>query len=614
MKRLAERISGRAHLVSAVAMLLCAIPVIYWFGASDYYSRIIAAAGLMTIVVMGLNVLSGLGGQLSLGHAGFYAIGAYTAAIFTVKLGLPLLLGIAVGVLFAAFLGLLLAIPALRVSGPYLAMVTLAFGMISYQVAVNFPPLTGGAAGLFPVPKLQLFGVTLNLEMMNYGIAVLVAAGMYSLGSLLRSRWGRALRAISGNQIAAASSGVPVVRGKRFAFVLSATLAGLAGGIYASVNGFVNPDPFHFELSIVFLTMLMVGGSGTLWGPVVGVILMTVIERALAAFPEARHGAYAIVLLVILRFMPEGVVGSCHALVQRLRGKAGDGRAASGDARTWAEERFPLRGAANSEHTSALLQLTNVSRGYGKLQAVNDVSLVVTRGTIHALVGPNGAGKTTLFNLISGVDRPQTGSILLAGREIGGIPAHKVAELGLARTFQNLALFDELSVLDNVLIGSHLVSSQGYLDALMRTPRTAREERELADFAHEILRFVQLDEWAKTPAGALPQGQRRRLELARALAARPQLLLLDEPAAGLNPAEAVALGELIENIRAHGITVVLVEHHMKLVMKISDRVTVLDSGRVIAEGTPKEVQAHPRVIEAYLGSSRSAGKVSRDDA
>nr|NLD41621.1 branched-chain amino acid ABC transporter ATP-binding protein/permease [Actinomycetales bacterium] len=616
-----QRLLDRYYVpASAAAILAIGIPLVWWFGTSGYYSRIISSAGLAMIVVLGLNVLSGLGGQLSLGHAGFYAVGAYSAAILTVKSGLPILVAMAAGVALAGVLGLLLAIPAMKVSGPYLAGVTLAFGIIVHSIAVNFPGLTGGAAGIFPIPGIELFGTRLSLEQLNYLIIVLVAAGVYTVGSLIHSRWGRALRAISGNPIAAASSGVPIVHGKRMAFLLSAILAGGAGSLYAVVNSFVNPDPFHFELSILFLTMLMVGGVGTLWGPIVGVTIMILVERALSGVANIQNAVYAVTLLLILRFLPHGVVGSAQIYGRRLltrfrRSSSPGSSTAHPDVSTDAVAENVLRettadGEVLDDGVPALV-VENVTRRFGELAAVNGVSMTVRRGSAHALVGPNGAGKTTLFNLISGVDTPSEGEITVLGTATTGMPAHRIAALGVARTFQNLALFDELTVLENVLVGSHLRSRQGFLDSLLRTPRTFREEGELAHLAHQILELVELEQYAGEDAGGLPQGLRRRLELARALASDPQLLLLDEPAAGLNPHEVDKLSALIGRIRDSGVTVVLVEHHMKLVMSVSDTVTVLDGGRVIAEGRPQEVQDNPRVAEAYLGASgRTGGTVS----
>src|SRR5690625_232956 len=589
--------------LSAVLFLIIGFSSTFYFGASGYYSRILASAGLAIIVVLGLNLLTGLAGQLSLGHAGFYALGAYTTAILSIRAELPIPLSMVIGIAISALFGVLLAIPALRVAGPYLAMVTLAFGIIVHSIAVNFPKLTGGAAGIFPVPKLHIFGYILSVDELNSIICDLASIGFYSVGTFINSRWGRALRAISGNQIAAASAGIPIVHGKRLAFVLSAALAGMAGTIYAGLDSFVSPAPFHFEASILFLTMLMVGGIGTLWGPVIGVVIMTVLDRALSDMTEIRLGIYALAMLLIIRFVPGGIVGIVKRGIRRALPNLHRSHTVAFGSKegSTAFEHRPESSHAKSK-VSVKLQVDNITRRFGELVAIKDVSMTVKTGAIQAIVGPNGAGKTSLFNIISGIDHPNKGVVCLDEKEITHLQAHKVAEAGVARTFQNLALFDDLTVLENVLIGSHLRSNQNFINSLLGLRKTRREERDLTRKALDLLTFVDMRDHAGTLAGDLPQGLRRHLELARALAAEPQLLLLDEPAAGLNDTDAEHLGDLITKIGKTGVTVILIEHHMNLVMAVSDHVIVLDNGQVIAEGTPQEVQSHERVITAYLGT------------
>jgi len=586
-----------------LAVLAVGSSVVWWYGLSAYYSRIIAVMGLSIVVATGLNLLTGVAGQLSLGHAGFYAVGAYTTALLVVDHGWPLLATVPVAAALCAALGLLLAAPALRVQGPYLAMVTIAFGLIVHDIAVEFPDLTNGPAGLFPIPLPTIGGRELTLEEMNYLIVVVVALTMYTTSSFIRSRWGRTLRAVHGNELAAGSLGVPVVRVKRLAFVISAVYAGVAGSLFAAVNGFVNPDPFTLELSILFLVMVIIGGAGTVWGPVFGAIALTLLDRRLSGLADYRLLVYGGLLLLALYLVPNGIVGTIRQRLGRLGRSATTGGAA---VEAWDPALTPDVADAAPAIVGPILEVRNLTKSFAGLKAVDDVSIAVEPGRIHAIVGPNGAGKTTLLNLISGVERPTTGDVLLAGEALSDRPTHEIARSGVARTFQNLALFTDLTALDNVLIGLHLRAGTTVPQALARTPAVYREERDLRDEALALLAFVGLGGDAATRAGDLPQGHQRLLEIARAVAARPRLLLLDEPAAGLNHTEIEALGELVARLRDAGMTVLFIEHHMDLVMRLSDRVTVLDYGRVLAEGTPAEVQRDAAVVEAYLGTGAGA--------
>lgn len=582
-------------LVGLTGIVTVGSAVVWYYSVSAYYSRILALIGLAIVVAAGLNLLTGVAGQLSLGHAGFYAVGAYATALLSVKQGWPMLLTVPVGMAVCALLGVVMAASALRVKGPYLAMVTIAFGLIVHGIAVEFPEYTNGPAGISPVPAPSL-GTPLSLTQTNYVVLLLVAIAVYTTSSLIRSRYGRALRAVHGNDLAAACAGVPVVRMKRLAFVISAVYAGVAGAFFAPVNSFVNPDPFSLELSILFLVMVIIGGTGTVWGPVIGAVALTLLDRSLSGIADYRLIVYGAVLLLALYVVPDGVAGTARRLARRVHRRPGR-----------IPESTPPELTSRWEPVPAgepMLRVDGVSRSFAGLRAVDDVSFDVAPGSVHAIVGPNGAGKTTVLNLASGVDEPTAGCVVLAGESLAGRSVHDIAASGVGRTFQNLALFADLTALDNVLIGLHLRTRVRLAQAMLRTRAVYREEDALRREAMGLLEFVGLADSALLRAGDLPQGHQRLLEVARALASRPRLLLLDEPAAGLNQTEVEELSTLIRRVRDAGVTVLLIEHHMDLVLGICDRVTVLDYGRVIAEGTPAEVQRDQAVIDAYLGAAQ----------
>jgi ABC-type branched-subunit amino acid transport system ATPase component/ABC-type branched-subunit amino acid transport system permease subunit len=605
-----------------VAAVTAAIPLLT---ANTYYLYLVMTIGILVVVTTGLNVLAGLTGQISLGHAGLYAIGAYAAALGATRLGLGLVTALPLAVGLGAAVGTALALAALRLSGPYLAMVTIAFGIIVEGALVEWVALTGGPGGIFDIPRPSVAGVSLPLRGYYCVVALAAAAALALTANLMRSAWGRAFLAVKGAELAAESLGLSAYRVRTAAFTLSAAFAGAGGGLFAFLNGYLSPDSFTLQSSILFLLIVLLGGLGTLAGPLVGATVLVLLPELLRQLADYRLILYGSLLLLSVYFLPRGVVG---ALASRLgRPPRGTGEPVEpGEARSLgtaftrraspgsADSPVPRSGrgeerpgnpkrsvpAVDGESwglSSVVLKLEGVGKAYGGVVAVADVTFAVRAATVHSLIGPNGAGKTTIVNLVSGFAGTDRGRIALFGERVEGRAPAAIARRGLVRTFQTPQLFDELSVLDNVRVGAagHRLGSLGL--ALLGADRRDADARAAAS-----LEVVGLDGWAAAPAAVLPFGHRRRLEIARALAASARLLVLDEPAAGLSPAEIEALDALLARLRADGLTVVLVEHHVDLVMAISDRVTVLDEGRVIADGPPAAVQRDPAVLAAYLGT------------
>lgn len=573
-----------------LALALVAVPLT---AGNEYELRLFMLFLIYGIIAVGLNVLVGLTGLVSLGQAGLFALGAYTGGILATRFGFDILFASLAAALISGLFGILLAYPTVRVRGVYLAVVTIAFGLIVENVAIEWQSLTGGTTGLSGIPAPNVLGFPLT----GYAFYGVLAATLLTVTLLTHhlkwSAYGRAMLAVSQSETAARSLGVNVTAIRTLAFVVAAMTAGIAGSFYAFLNAYISPDIFTFSDSVRFLLMVILGGAASTFGPVVGAAILTYLPELLQQFAEWQRFAYGALLLLVMFGLPRGILGTLGGLMGRLRPVA---RGVD-----------PREGTAIADflqdgvRTPAELATQGLTVRFGGLTALSEASVCVKPGEIHALIGPNGAGKSTFVNTISGFYSPTEGSFSLNGIPLVGRKPHQIARLGLARTFQNTELFGEMSVLENVLVGVEQRRSYGLPGALLRTPGFRREEVACRSAAIGLLAFVGLAEYANEAARFLPFGHQRRLEIARALAARPRLLLLDEPAAGLTTQEIDELEDMIRKIAALGVSVLLIEHHVDLIMAVADTVTVLDYGQIIASAQPSVVQADPRVIEAYFG-------------
>jgi branched-chain amino acid transport system permease protein len=610
--------AGRALVTPRQLTLVLVVALaLAWGFLPEFTVSVLSNIGLYALVAAGLVMLTGVGGMTSFGQAAFVGMGAYatawictspTAAAWLGGAVSPALLpwaGLLLGLVFTFALAWALGSVTLKLQGHYLPLCTIAWGLGLYYLFGNMEFL-GGQTGITGVPPLVVAGVSLATpRALGVVIWAVLLLALWALHNLLDSREGRAIRALKGGRLMAESMGVDTARHRIKLFVLAALLAAVSGWLYAHLQRFVNPTPFNLNIGIELLFMAVVGGAGHLWGAVLGASLITLLKEKLQDVLPALLGTsgnfevivFGLLMLFVLQRFADGLWPTLARLTSRwVRNDARkEPPAASNAAPTQLAQRtLPAAG-------ELLLQASDVSKRFGGLVANNAISMTLKAGEIHALIGPNGAGKSTFFNMISGVDDPTSGEVRLCGQSMATRPSRAFAALGLGRTFQHVRLLGQRSVVENVALGAHLRAKRGWLAAMLRLDRA--EEAALMAEARRQIERCGLGAHADTPAASLSLGQQRVVEIARALAGQPSVLLLDEPAAGLRHLEKRALSVLLSQLRAEGLGILVVEHDMEFVMNLADRITVLEFGTVIATGTPAEVQANPRVLEAYLGGA-----------
>ncbi len=577
-------------------MVLIGIPVlaaIPFMRVNTFWVFFITVTLVQTMLLASLNLTLGYAGLVSLGHNALYAIGGYATAYFTVSRGVPVALGILCGMAFGAAAGALLALPAWRARAVYFGIITLAFLFITAEMLTKWPPL-GGGLGFPNVPGLSMFGHAFGRNEYYWfalGVFVLAFAALQQLSS---SAIGRSFVAIRENEAAAASLGIAPLQTKLMNLALSGALAGLGGALFAHLSGGIFPEAASFQSGLRLFVAIVVGGVGTFAGPLVGMAVVSTVDRFTANWVTAQPIIFGMMLLGSLAVMRLGIVGTLltsrfFRLFFRLDPLTMEG-----------EE--PVLDLVSPVRTDVpLLEVHEVSKHFDGVAALGGVDITVQPKTIHGLIGPNGSGKTTFVNVVTGTFPRDGGRISFEGHEVARPAPHKMARAGLVRIFQRPETFGRLVVIQNVIMGLQLRADRRLWRCLLPLPKRRRSERELIREAFAILNAVGLAHRALSPVSALPYGEQRLLEIARALGARPKLLVLDEPATGLTLPELDRLGDLLMSLREQGLTILVIEHNMQFLMSLADRVTVFDQGMRIADGVPSKVQQNRDVIDAYLG-------------
>ncbi len=569
----------KIFVVLALGVVLAFVP--FFFKLSPYVLNIFMQAVTYSIAVLGMTVVLGYAGQINLAQATFFGLGAYAVGLGTVDLGLNFWVTFAMGVGVATLAGFVLGLTTLRLKGHYLAMITISFQQIFDLVLNNWIDFTHGPDGIAGIGRPSLFGYVLADDKSYLLFCTVILYGaIYFVWKLPQTRTGRAMRAVRENELAAEVTGIDSLKVKVTAFTMSAALAGAGGALYAAGFAYISPDNFNFARSIEFLTMVLLGGAQSPFGGALGTSLLILLPEWLRFLKEVYLAAYGLAVILIMVFLPTGIWGLISVRVAKYKKPVPIDLASI----------VPLDVEVPVTDPAPILRLDNVQKYFGGVKAVDGITIDVARGTVHALIGPNGSGKTTTLNVLNGIYNATAGKVVFDGVDITEKTPHERAGFGIGRTFQNIRLFPTMSVVENVMVGAQRPNNP-----IEPGPAALRSR------ALSALQFVGMAQQAEAIVQNLPYGHQRLVEIARALAGHPTFLLLDEPAAGLNQTEKHELANLLKRLRGHGLTIFLIEHDIGLIEKVSDRITVLNFGKKIAEGDPATVLRHPEVIAAYLG-------------